>query len=118
MSFPDNLEEPVEANVLSYASEVAEASATFYEISRERPLLLALFLINPIRAMTDAGVRLSRRARKPMRDAYPEMAWDNPELYDQVAAGERRLDFLVGIRLGRPRTAEDIERIQKVLELG
>lgn len=111
MTIPENPEEPAGAEGWSYAAEVAAASATFYEASRDKPLLKTLFLINPVRAMADAGIELSRTARKRIRHAYPDMAWDDPELYDQVASGELELDFIVDVQLGRPRSADEIRRL-------
>lgn len=111
MTFPENPDNTTGAEGWSYAAEVAAASAAFYTASHDRPLLKTLFLINPVRAMADAGIELSRRAGKRIRNAYPDMAWDDQELYDQVASGELTLDFIVDVRLWRPRSADEIERI-------
>ncbi len=87
----------------SYAAELEAASRAFYQAARERPQLKVLFLVNPIRAFADADIELSRRARKRLREAHPEIAWDNHELFDQVRTGEVVLDFIADVRLGEPK---------------
>lgn len=104
---PDDRPISEEGGRWSYAAEMIEAGRAFYDASVDEPFLRILMLVNPIRAFADAGIQLSRSARKRLREDYPEMAWDNDKLYDRVQSGEVVLDFIAEVRLGETRGIDD-----------
>ena len=65
----------------------------FVKAARKDPSLGLLFLIDPIRAFGDAGIRLSSEDRKRIRRTAPRGDGRTREAYDAVRRGERALPF-------------------------
>ncbi len=53
-----------------------------------------LFLVDPIRAFADGGVKLSPAARKYLRRAYPASFHLDKALYDDVRSGRRQVPWV------------------------
>lgn len=84
--------------------ELLRASRALSEAAETRPVLKLLLLVDPVRAFEDAGIVLSKYARKMIRRNYPNMAYGNTELYEGVRSGKVRLERIREVRLGRPRS--------------
>ena len=68
--------------------EIDRAHARFAEAARKDARLGLLFLVDPLRALSDAGVELSKAARKRLRRTLPTAGPGQAGLYDRLARGE------------------------------
>ena len=87
--------------------ELAVGARRFLEAAEENPLLKRLLLVDPIRAFSDAGIELSKGARKLVRSRHPETAIGNEELYLAVQTGEITLSLIGEIELDDPDEIEE-----------
>lgn len=79
--------------------ELERATKCFYEAAEKNSQLPILLLVDPIRAMEDAGAKLSQRARRYIRRTYTGRAYGNTELYEAVRSGEIKVPWLRAVHL-------------------
>ena len=89
------------------AVELDLARECFYEALEGNTQLPLLLLVDPIRALEDAGARLSGRARQYIRRAYPGRSYGNREIYSAVQDGKIQLPRLRAVRVRREVTEQE-----------
>jgi hypothetical protein len=90
-------------NGLSPNRELAVAARRFGKATQADSTLKILLLVDPIRAFSDAGIELSRRARKLLRRQHREPRYGDSELYDYIKSNPSALSWIESIELGRPK---------------
>jgi hypothetical protein len=88
------------------------AARQFESAVQSDPHLKVLLLVDPLQAFADAGVTLSKPARRLIRRTHPDLAYGNRELYDAVRQGRVRLEWVQRVTLGRPLPVSDSEDIE------
>lgn len=83
--------------------ELALAARRFLAVARNDPRLQILLLVDPIQAFADAGIPLTKRARKLLRRYHPDCSYGNQRLYEGVKTGAIRLAWIDKVELGEPR---------------
>lgn len=76
------------------ADELSKARKQIALAATRNERLPLLFLVDPIRAFADGGVKLSPAARKYLRRAYPASFHRDKSLYDDVRSGRRQLPWI------------------------
>ncbi len=100
---------------ISPHKELALAARKFLSATERDPILKLLLLVDPIHAFADAGIHLSKRARKLLRRSHPELSYGNDELYEGVRSGSVKLSWIEKIELGNPRQIEKEQDIDPTI---
>lgn len=85
--------------------ELTLAARRFRTAARRDHRLKTLLLVDPLRAFRDAGIDVSKHARKTMRRVHPELAFDNDALYERVK--QHGLTWVKEIDLGPGVSGQD-----------
>lgn len=99
---PENSEGvPIGDPYSDVSTEIENAAKRFKKAVEENERLALLVFIDPIRAYADAGIFLSRQARRFIANRTPGLLSSKGSLYDEVRAGKRDLPGVRYIRLSR-----------------
>ena len=83
------------------SAELAAAMDRYYEASLKNDTLSLLFLIDPLRALSDAGIKLSPSAEKQVRRIPKRIHFHSNALYDDLRQGIGAIDGIDTVRLVR-----------------
>ena len=84
-------------------AELASAARRFLPVAEKDQRMALLLLVDPIQAFADAGIPLTKRARKLLRRQHPDCSYGDHDLYEAIKTGARGLSWIDSIELGRPR---------------
>lgn len=81
------------------SAEIRIAGRRFCEAINADEKLVLLSMIDPIRAYSEAGIGLSRSARKHIRQAHPNLQHGNVQLYEDIRDGKLNIPWIKKIKV-------------------
>jgi hypothetical protein len=81
------------------AAEIQEARDRFRKAAEKDERLALLTLVDPIRAFDDAGITLSKSARRFLKHAYPQFQYGKKALYEGVRDGNIKVPWIKKVKV-------------------